>query len=168
MGWNPGYRRQYGGGAQKPRKFLVGSYSALADAATGNIAINCPVGGNQGIEILGIEVEFSDGTWFVVDNKSLSIVVARTSGTAERYINDPDVIFKTKLHSELATNGAILHEQVIERDIYPGVPHIGPQLHVTITNSTGAVQTVYAKIWYRDYFVSMQQAVGLLQSQVIG
>lgn len=150
------------------KRSLVGSYSALADTATGNIAINIPVDIQRGIgiQIWGAEIEFSDGTWFTTDNKTLAVVMARTLGAAERYANDPDVITKVKLHSELTTSGAILHDQVIKIDFYPAVPFIGPQLHVTITNNTGASQTVYVKIWFSTIRVNFNESMAMLQNQI--
>lgn len=151
------------------KRFLVGSYAALADAATGNIAINVPIDAAAGrmIQLWSIEVEYTDATWLTTDNKSLTIVIARTAGTAERYLNDPDVIAKFKIHSELTTSGAIVASQVVDKDLYPAAPCMNNQLHVTITNATGATQTVYVKVWYTDLFVNMAQSIALLQSQVI-
>lgn len=176
-----GYSRGgYGGYAPRAvsagpnvKRFLVGSYSALSDSSTGNIAINVPIDAAAGrmIQLWSIEVEFSDATWYLVDNKTLAIVIARTAGTTERFINDPDVIAKFKIHSEyiLTTSGSstIVGSMVFDKDLYPAVPLMNNQIHVTITNSTGATQTVYVKIWYTDLFVNMAQSLALLQSQVI-
>lgn len=150
------------------KRSLIGSYSSLADGNTGNIAINVPVDvqSGLGIQIWGIDIEYSDGTWFGVDNKSLAIVLARTTGTAERYMNDPDVIWKTKLHSELVTSGLVVRDQCLSKDMYPAIPFIGPQIHVTITNSTGATQTVYVKIWFSTIRVNYRESMSMLQNQI--
>lgn len=152
-----------------PKKFLVGSYASLANASNANIAINVPVDAAQGkgIQIWGVELEvYGAGALLPgTDAFSFSIEVARTAGTTERFVNDPDVIAKWKVRTDTA--GTQLFEMVKQLDMYPAVPHISPQLHVSIRNDTGDVLTVYAKVWYTDFYVSYPQAVGLLQSQVI-
>lgn len=150
------------------KRSLLGTYSALADGSTGNIAINVPIdiSNGLGIQIWGLEIEYSDGTWHVVDNKTLAIALCRTLGSAERYVNDPDVIFKMKLHSELATNGAILADQCKQVDMYPAIPFAGPQLHVTITNNTGASQNIYVKVWFSTIRINFRESLGMLQNQI--
>lgn len=151
------------------KRCLVGSYTSLASGSTGNIAINVPIDiqRGMGIQIWGIEIEMSDGTWLVVDNKDLAVVLARTLGAAERFVNDPDVIYKTKLHSELAgANSPWVEDLVRHIDLYPAIPFIGPQLHVTITNNTGATETIYVKVWFSTIRVSYQESMGMLQNQI--
>lgn len=169
-----GYSSSLPSAGPNVKRFLVGSYSSLSDGGTGNIAINVPIDAAAGrmIQIWSIEVEVEVAstivnTWLAVDGKYLDIIVARTAGTAVRKINDPDVIAKWHWNVELATSGLVVVNTVFEKDLYPAVPLMNNQLHITVTNNTGATLNIYAKVWYTDLFVNMAQSIALLQSQVI-
>lgn len=159
--------------SSNPRKFLVGSYANLANLGIGNIAINVPVDAAQGkgIQIWSWEVElwFADGANGVHGAAGFDVMItlARTAGTAERFVNDPDVIAKIHLATDNNAAGTTTMDLVRDKDFYPAVPFIGPQIHVTIDNNSGVAMWVYTKIWYTDLYISYPQAVGLLQSQVI-
>lgn len=158
------------------KQCLTGQYASLADAGTADIAMNIPIvapgampnfrGVAQGIQLWAIECEFSDGTWFTTDDKTLTFILADQTVTAELYVNNRNVYFKEKLHSELTTSGAILHTQIVKQEFYPAIPFYGAQIHVGIVNASGVAQSVYVKIWYSFVTLTRDDLIGQLQNQL--
>lgn len=163
----------YGYGGPRPAnviRCLNGSYSSLADGATcGNITFNIPIDATTGkaIQIHKVVIEFSDGTWFDVNDKDLTFMLSRQQKTAEVYLNDADLLHKVKLHSSLTTSGLVNTEMVMEMVFSKPLPYFGSQLFLSIHNNTGAAQSIYVKVWYTDLFMDPRQMLASLQSQVI-
>jgi len=162
----------YGGGLKPANvlRSLNGSLAALADGATcGNITFQIPIDATSGkaIQIEKIVIEFSDATWIITDNKDIAFMLSRQQKTAEVFLNDSDIMHKLKMHSEILTSGAGFQNQVIEMDFAKPLPFFGSQLFLSIRNNTGATQSIYAKLWYKDLYMDPRQMLASLQSQVI-
>lgn len=152
------------------KRCLVGSTTSLADAGVANIAMNVPIDiqNGLGIQIWGWELEIAGAGALLgaADTWGFSAELARTLGTQERHLNDPDVISKMSKIVDQGAAGLDKMDLVFEKDMYPAIPFVGPQLHVTITNNTTGVIDVYVKVWYSTIRVNYRESMAMLQNQI--
>lgn len=151
-----------------PKRWVGGSTTFSADT-TQQITLTLPIDASQGraIQLWSLDIEISVMTWIAAD-KNLSVFISRSSVSAEKFINDPDVLAKWKIHTECAAASAMPPvPNTYTLDFYPAIPYFGSQIYVGVTNATGGTPTVYVKLWYTDLYMDPRQMLASLQSSLV-
>jgi hypothetical protein len=152
------------------KRCLTGTYSALADGSTGNVAVNVPISVNDGlaIQVWGLDYEYTAEFAHAAATKGIEVVLAATAGTGRRYLNDRDVLLKHSVWNMYGSNvGNTVFPRAYSLDIYPAIPYFGSQIHVTLYNDSGAAQTSYFKIWYSFIQMNQREMLTQLQNQIV-
>lgn len=145
------------------KRVVSGMNTAVANTTWTDISIAVPIDITRGLGLLiwGWDVETTLG-YLIADGKTFKAILCKDTITAERFINDPTVIEKIVLESQLATNGFWVFENVMHRDLYPATPYFNNYIHCGIYQDSGGTLGVYTRVWYSVISLSQRELMGLL------
>lgn len=160
------------------KSFLTTSVTVASGSTVGSSAMNVPLmsagimprGMAAGIQIWSIEFEIDTTAMdklLTTTDQYVGVILSAVPVTAQKYVNDRDVLFKWQWYNNVGAAGVAMMNCVQDRDFYPAIPFYGQQLHLgVISGLTTTAITVYCKVWYSLVTLSQNEVLAQLQNQL--